>query len=41
VYDDVQIESGLKLDIVVANEVIGEFNAVESILPVHDAQLLT
>jgi GxxExxY protein len=41
VYDDLQIDSGLKLDIVVASEVIGEFKAVEIILPVHEAQLLT
>jgi GxxExxY protein len=40
-YDDLMIESGLKLDIVVASEVIGEFKAVEVILPVHEAQLLT
>jgi GxxExxY protein len=41
VYDDLQIDSGLKLDIVVAGEVIGEFKAIETILPVHEAQLLT
>jgi len=41
VYDDLQIESGLKLDVVVSGEVVGEFKAVETILPVHEAQLLT
>jgi GxxExxY protein len=41
VYDNVLIESGLRLDVVVASEVIGEFKAVETILPVHEAQLLT
>lgn len=41
VYDDLQIDSGLKLDIVVASEVIGEFKSVETVLPVHEAQLLT
>jgi GxxExxY protein len=29
------------LDVIVANEVIGELKAVEVILPVHEAQLLT
>jgi GxxExxY protein len=40
-YDDIQIDAGLRLDIVVGNEVIGELKAVESILPIHEAQLLT
>jgi GxxExxY protein len=40
-YDGIQIDAGLRLDIVVANEVIGELKAVENILPVHEAQLLT
>ena len=40
-YDDVQIDAGLRLDIVVGNEVICEIKAVETTLPVHEAQLLT
>lgn len=40
-YDDVQIDAGLRLDLVVGNEVICEIKAVESTLPVHEAQLLT
>jgi GxxExxY protein len=40
-YDDIQIDAGLRLDVVVANEVIAELKAVETILPVHEAQLLT
>jgi len=40
-YDEIQIDAGLRLDIVVANEVIAEIKAVENILPVHEAQLLT
>jgi GxxExxY protein len=40
-YDEIHIDAGLRLDIVVANEVIGELKAVETILPVHEAQLLT
>jgi GxxExxY protein len=40
-YDDIQIDAGLRLDVVVADEVIAEIKAVETILAVHEAQLLT
>lgn len=40
-YDNIQIDAGLRLDILVANEVIAEIKVVEAILPVHEAQLLT
>jgi GxxExxY protein len=40
-YDQIQIDAGLRLDIVVASLVIGELKAVETLLPVHEAQLLT
>jgi GxxExxY protein len=40
-YDGIQIDAGLRLDIVIANEVIAELKAVETILPVHEAQLMT
>ena len=40
-YDEIQIDAELRLDIVVGNEVIAELKAVETILPVHEAQLLT
>jgi GxxExxY protein len=40
-YDGIQIDSGLRIDLVVANEVICELKAVEAIIPVHEAQLLT
>jgi GxxExxY protein len=40
-YDNIQIDAGLRLDIVVASEVIVELKAVEIILPVHEAQLMT
>jgi GxxExxY protein len=29
------------LDVVIANEVVGELKAVEAIVPIHEAQLLT
>jgi len=40
-YADLDIPSGLRLDIVVEDCVIVELKAVEEILPVHKAQLLT
>ncbi len=40
-YDGINIDAGLRLDVVVGNEVIGEFKSVDTILPVHEAQLLT
>ena len=40
-YDDLKIESGLWLDLLVAGLVIVEIKAVEKLAPVHQAQLLT
>lgn len=40
-YDGVQIESGLRLDLVVESCIIVEVKAVEKLIPVFDAQLLT
>ncbi len=40
-YDGLQIEAGYRLDMLVENQVIIENKAVESILPIHEAQLLT
>jgi GxxExxY protein len=40
-YDDIQIDAGLKLDLLVGGCVVIELKAVEKILPVHEAQLLT
>ena len=41
VYRDVRIDCGYRLDLVVNGEVIVEIKAVERILPVHEAQILT
>lgn len=41
VYKTVQIDAGFRLDIVVSESVIVEVKAVEKLLPVHSAQLLT
>ncbi len=40
VYDGVQLESGLRLDMMVGRSVIVEIKAVEVLLPVHKAQVL-
>jgi len=40
IYDSITLESGLKLDVLVEDKIICELKAVESILPVFDAQLL-
>ena len=41
IYDNIRLEAGLKLDLVVDNSLVVELKAVEEILPVHEAQLLT
>ncbi len=41
VYDNVELETGLRLDVLVNESVIVELKAVERILPVHHAQVLT
>jgi len=40
-YDGVRLDVGLRLDLLVEGRVIIEAKAVEKIIPVHDAQLLT
>jgi len=41
VYKDVRLDCGYRLDFFVAQKVILELKAVETLLPVHEAQLLT
>lgn len=41
VYDTLRLEAGLRLDLVVDNCVVVELKAVEVLLPVHQAQLLS
>jgi len=41
VYKDVRLDCGYRMDIVVQNELIIEIKAVDRILPVHEAQMLT
>jgi len=40
-YDGVILDAGLKLDLLVADCIIVELKAVESLLPIHEAQLLS
>jgi GxxExxY protein len=40
-YDGIQFEEGLRLDVLLDNLVICELKAVECLLPVHQAQLLS
>jgi GxxExxY protein len=41
VYKSVRLDCGYRLDIVVENRVIIELKAVERLLPVHEAQVIT
>ena len=40
-YKDVMLDCGYRLDIVVENQVIIEIKSVSSIVPIHEAQLLS
>jgi GxxExxY protein len=41
IYDNVRLDAGLRLDLVVGDCLIVELKAIENMLPVHKAQLLT
>lgn len=40
-YDGLKLEAGYKIDLLVENSVIVELKAVESLHPIHEAQLLS
>ena len=40
-YKGMQLDCGYRLDLLVSDEVVVEIKAVESLLPIHQAQLLT
>ena len=40
-YKDVKLDCGYRLDLVVEDEVIVEVKAIEKLLPIHDAQLVS
>src|SRR5699024_6817108 len=41
IYDKIEIDTDLRLDLLVNDCIVVELKAVENILPVHEAQLLT
>jgi GxxExxY protein len=40
-YKGLELECGYRLDILIANSVVVEVKAVETLIPVHEAQLIT
>ncbi len=40
-YDHLELDTGFRLDLLVENNIIVELKAVEKLLPIHKAQLLT
>ena len=41
IYDDIEFEEGLRLDVLVENVIICELKALENVNPVWDAQVLS
>ncbi|MGH8768600.1 MAG: GxxExxY protein [Burkholderiales bacterium] len=41
IYDDMRIDSGLRLDLLVEDQIIVELKATEKMVPLFEAQLLT
>ncbi len=41
VYDGVKIDAGYRIDLLIENRLIVEVKAIERLLPIHQAQLLT
>ena len=41
VYKEVKLDCGYRLDMIVEDEIIIEIKAIEKLLPIHDAQLLS
>jgi GxxExxY protein len=41
VYKNVQLDCGYRMDLVVEDEIVVEIKAVERLMPIHDAQLLS
>ena len=41
VYEDVRLDAGYRLDLLVNDSVVVELKSVEKLIPLHDAQLLT
>ncbi len=41
VYNNIKLEAGYRIDLLVENEVIVELKAVDELAPIHEAQLMT
>ena len=41
IYDNIEMDLGYRLDLLVQNQVIVELKSVEKLLPIHEAQLLS
>ncbi len=41
VYDEILIEAGYRIDLMVEDSVVVELKSIEGLLPIHEAQLLT
>lgn len=41
IYDDVKLEVGYRIDMLVEEAVIAELKAVEKVLPIHETQLIS
>ena len=41
IYDGEKIDAGYRMDLLVEEQVVVELKAVEKILPIHEAQLIT
>lgn len=41
IYEQVHLETGLRIDLLVEEKLIIEVKAVEMLMPIHDAQLIT
>jgi GxxExxY protein len=41
IYDDVKLDAGYRIDLLVNNQVILELKAADEIVPIHTAQLMT
>jgi GxxExxY protein len=41
IYEDVKLDAGYRIDLLVEDDVIVELKAVEEIAPIHQAQIMT
>lgn len=41
VYDSIRLDAGLRIDLLIGQQVVVELKAIELLLPIHEAQLLT